>query len=129
MTEHEILNLFHYIQYETSAPTNFTFVLTDTVYHQQIDQSGITCRIDHCSCGKHRINQKKIHCEGKYFSFKEECQGGWHVESAVIIDKIEYEEYYPYYHPLAVQTYMFLHQPFSYLYFLFLGLSIYKHHK
>jgi len=92
MTKHEILNLFHYIRYETTQPS-CTLILTDVVYHPTVDQSGTTCSIEH-RCGKHRINRKKIHVGDIFLSFKEESVGGYYIESAEIIDELEYKSYY-----------------------------------
>jgi len=76
----KILVLFHHIHHRNGE---------HEVHHCGGDHEGVDYVIEHCGCGKHRIDKKKAvghdfdgnECEVK---FEEEClEGGWHVESGV----------------------------------------------
>lgn len=87
-----ILSLFHHFHHNDGAHS----VHHCGGKHKKIDPK-IDYTIEHCSCGKHRINKKvavghatdkKLQsCEVK-ISFHEKCpDGGWHVESGTELRK------------------------------------------
>ena len=77
-----ILQYFHHIHHESDK---------HEVHHCGGNHKGINYKIEHCSCGKHRIN--KVEAVGHDFKgrdvkigFSEECiDGGWHIESGQVV--------------------------------------------
>lgn len=88
----EILYLFHHIHHKNGDHA----VHHCGGSHVKIDPE-IDYEINHCSCGKHSINKEiaQGHACGQEMEiikvivkFMEKCpDGGWHIESGVIINK------------------------------------------
>lgn len=86
----DILSLFHHVHHKD----NGHIVHHCGGAHCEID-SILDYTIEHCSCGKHRINKEhaighavddNLESVGVKLKFTEKCpDGGWHVESGFII--------------------------------------------
>lgn len=78
----KILEYFHHIHHVGGE---------HVVHHCGGNHPSLDYVIEHCSCGKHRINkQTAVGHDFDYnvtlVTFREECpDGGWHVESGEII--------------------------------------------
>lgn len=81
----DILSLFHHIHHENGI---------HSVHHCGGNHEKSDYNIEHCSCGKHKIDKefaighatsKDINQFEEKIKFLEKCpEGGWHVESGVI---------------------------------------------
>ncbi|MFH1500505.1 MAG: hypothetical protein ABIE22_01005 [archaeon] len=77
----EILELFHHVHHENEG---------HKVHHCGGDHEDAQYSIEHCKCGKHKIDKKEaighdFEKKEVKVEFSEEClEGGWHVESGVI---------------------------------------------
>ncbi len=82
----DILSLFHHIHHNNGEH----IVHHCGGKHAEIDPK-LTYNISHCSCDKHKINQKiaighDFDMNTIRIEFKEKCpEGGWHLESGKII--------------------------------------------
>jgi len=82
MAHSEMLDLFHHIHHNSEGHV----VHHCGGKHVEVDPK-LDYNIEHCKCGKHRIDKKKV--IGHDFShnevlveFFEKCpEGGWHIES------------------------------------------------
>ncbi len=85
MKNQSIIYLFHHIHHKEGKHV----VHHCGGKHKEID-SELDYTIEHCSCGKHRINKKEaighdFEMNKVFVIFEEKCpDGGWHLESGII---------------------------------------------
>jgi len=82
-----LLSLFHHIHHEDDG---------HAVHHCGGKHKDLPYTIEHCSCGKHRIDMEEAVGHGTQrgddllavtVRFSQECpDGGWHIESGRIVD-------------------------------------------
>ena len=82
-----ILSLFHHLHHEDGK---------HEIHHCGGKHKGLPYTIEHCPCGKHRIDMEKAEGHGTedgsdllsvWVEFQEECpEGGWHIESGKIVE-------------------------------------------
>ena len=82
-----LLSLFHHIHHKDGE---------HEVHHCGGEHKNLPYTIEHCPCGKHKIDMREAEGHGTergddllsvMVEFKEKCpEGGWHIESGKIIE-------------------------------------------